>query len=46
MQINEIKSLIPSYYTQEEKKQIVKLLIELANIYIESEKNESSFLSL
>lgn len=37
MQINEIKSLIPSYYTEEEKQQIIKLLIELANIYLESE---------
>lgn len=37
MQINEIKSLIPSCYTEEEKKQIIKLLIELANIYLESE---------
>lgn len=37
MQTNEIKSLIPSYYTEKERKQIIKLLIELANIYLESE---------
>ena len=46
MQISEIKSLIPSYYTEEEKKQIVKLLIDLANIYTESEKKETFFSSI
>ena len=33
---NNIKSLIPSHYSEEEKQKIMILLRELANIYIES----------
>ena len=36
----EIISLIPSYYTDDEKKEITLLLINLAEIYIKSEKEE------
>jgi len=37
MNKNDIKALIPSHYTEEEKEKIVLLLIELANIYLEME---------
>lgn len=40
MKTNEIKSLIPSHYTEDEKKEIILLLIELANIYLDTEKEE------
>jgi len=36
---DEIKSLIPSNYTDEEKEEIVLLLIDLANIYLETKNN-------
>lgn len=39
MKTDEIRALIPSNYTEEEKDKIVLLLIDLANIYIESEEN-------
>ncbi len=32
------KSLIPSYYTEEEKKEIIRLSIELAEIILELEE--------
>jgi len=42
----EIKSLLPSHYTEEEKKEIIKLLIDLANIYLNiKEEDKSSSLS-
>jgi hypothetical protein len=40
MMTEEIKSSIPSYYTEEEKKEIIILLTDLANIYLEIEKEE------
>jgi len=36
-EIEEIKSLIPSHYSEEQKDEIVILLIELAEIYLEKE---------
>ena len=36
----ETKSLIPSYYTEEEKKELIILITDLANIYLELEKEE------
>lgn len=39
MKTDEIRDLIPSNYIEEEKDEIVLLLIDLANIYIESEEN-------
>lgn len=38
MQTDEIKSLIPSHYTEEEKQEITLLLIDLANIYLDIEE--------
>lgn len=35
MRTNEIKALVPSYYTEQEKDKIVLLLIDLAHIYLE-----------
>jgi len=40
MKTSEIKSLIPSSYTEEEKDEIILLLIDLANIYLQTEKEE------
>jgi len=40
MKVSEIKSTLPSYYTEEEKEKMVLLLIELANIYLKTEKEE------
>ena len=40
MNKNDIKTLIPSYYTEEQKEEIILLLIELANIYLENEKKK------
>jgi len=40
MKIEEIKKLIPSNYSEEEKKGIIFLLIDLANIYLETKKEE------
>jgi len=37
MNKNDIKSLIPSHYTEEEKEEVIRLLIELANLYLEVE---------
>ncbi len=34
------KWLIPSHYTEEEKKEIIILITDLANIYLEIEKEE------
>ena len=36
MKNNDIKSFLPSHYSEEEKQKIMILLKELANIYIES----------
>lgn len=36
----EIKSLIPSDYSEKEKEKIVILLIDLVNIYLKTEKEE------
>lgn len=36
----ETKALIPSYYTEEEKKEIIRLWVELAEIILELEKEE------
>ena len=36
-QIDSIKKLIPSTYTKEEKNEIAILLIDLADIYIDTE---------
>ena len=40
MKTKEIKSLIPSHYTEEEQDEIVLLLIDLVNIYLQTEKEE------
>lgn len=40
MKTSEIKKLIPSSYTEEEKEKIILLLIDLANIYLQTEKEE------
>lgn len=39
MKTDEIRALIPSNYTEEEKDEIVLLLIDLANIYLETKEN-------
>lgn len=36
--IDEIISLLPSYYTESEKKEISLLLIDLANIYLDTQE--------
>ncbi len=36
----ETKLLIPSYYTEDEKKEIIKWITELAEIILELEKEE------
>ncbi len=36
----EIKESIPSEYSEEEKEEIVRLLIDLANIYLEIEEED------
>jgi hypothetical protein len=38
MQTEDIKLLIPPYYTEAEKKEIMNLLIDLANIYFDNEE--------
>jgi len=35
-----LKALIPSYYTEEEKNEIILLLIDLANIYLNIKEEE------
>lgn len=40
MNISEIKPLIPSSYTETEKKEIILLLIDLANIYLDTNEEE------
>ena len=44
--IEEILPLIPNHYTLSEKTEIVLWLIELANIYLDFEEEQSSSLSI
>ncbi|WP_419763968.1 MAG: hypothetical protein ACNI28_09240 [Arcobacter sp.] len=38
MNINKLISIVPSSYKQEQKKEVVLLLIDLANIYLDIEE--------